>query len=145
MKKFINDYWWLIAVAVFLWWRKNKEKTGKDYATQPTPGTATATQATKTTGTTTAAAKTTATKTTAAETPTQSGTFTNTPTPPATHVCNAGTGTDIYQEAAKERAKYNTCPTHGSTMRHIHEYKAGHVTDYYECTVCGHRNIVYTK
>lgn len=35
MKKFINDYWWLIAIAAFLWWRKNKEKIGKDYATEP--------------------------------------------------------------------------------------------------------------
>lgn len=125
MKKFINDYWWLIAVAVFLWWKNGQEKKKDQPTAQPS----------------TKPSENTA----AAETPAQSGTFTNTPTPPATHVCNAGTGTDIYQEAAKERAKYNTCPTHGSTMRHIHEYKAGHVTDYYECTVCGHRNIVYTK
>lgn len=27
MKKFINDYWWLIAIAVFLWWRKSHKET----------------------------------------------------------------------------------------------------------------------
>lgn len=33
MKKFINDYWWLIAIAAFLWWRgrnKNTVKTTKE-------------------------------------------------------------------------------------------------------------------
>ena len=29
MKKFINDYWWLIAIAVFLWWRKKQRKPNK--------------------------------------------------------------------------------------------------------------------
>lgn len=26
MKKFIKNYWWLIAIAVFLWWRKKNRK-----------------------------------------------------------------------------------------------------------------------
>ena len=31
MKKFIKNYWWLIAIAAFLWWRKNKgEKKGNE-------------------------------------------------------------------------------------------------------------------
>lgn len=55
-------------------------------------------------------------------------------------------GKTIYDDMAVERAKYNSCPTHGtSTMRHIHSYNGGHVEDYYQCTVCGHKNIVYVK
>ena len=55
-------------------------------------------------------------------------------------------GKTVYDDMAAERAKYNSCPTHGtSTMRHIHEHKQGHVQDYYQCTVCGHKNIVYVK
>jgi hypothetical protein len=55
-------------------------------------------------------------------------------------------GKTVYDDMAAERAKYNSCPTHGtSTMRHIHTYNGGHVEDYYQCTVCGHRNTVYVK
>lgn len=55
-------------------------------------------------------------------------------------------GKTVYDDMAAERAKYNSCPVHGtSTMRHIHAYNQGHVEDYYQCTVCGHKNIVYTK
>lgn len=55
-------------------------------------------------------------------------------------------GKTVYDDMAAERAKYNSCPTHGtSTMRHVHTYNQGHVEDYYQCTVCGHRNTVYVK
>lgn len=55
-------------------------------------------------------------------------------------------GKTVYDDMAAERAKYNSCPTHGtSTMRHIHTYNGGRVEDYYQCTVCGHRNTVYVK
>lgn len=55
-------------------------------------------------------------------------------------------GKTVYDDMAAERAKYNSCPTHGtSTMRHVHTYNQGHIEDYYQCTVCGHRNTVYVK
>ena len=55
-------------------------------------------------------------------------------------------GKTVYDDMAAERAKHNSCPVHGtSTMRHIHTYNGGHVEDYYQCTVCGHRNTVYVK
>lgn len=147
MKRFINDYWWLIAIAAFLWLRMRNGKQPPGAPSADGGGTVGITDPKKPESDSVFPASAEANKTTATakETATGQSLFPGTGTRPSTHVCNAGTGTDVYQEAAKEMAKYDTCPTHGKTMRHIHEYCAGHVNDYYRCTVCGLVKTVYTK
>ena len=136
MKNLIKDWWPLLIVAVWWLWKKS----GKPVANAQEP---------------TAAAQPTATATTTATQPTASpvvsadgGTVTlNGTTYYAPGYYTGGPiGKTSWDDAAAERAKYNSCPVHGtSTMRHIHTYNGGHVEDYYQCTVCGHRNTVYVK
>ena len=145
MKIFLKDWWPVLLIMAVVLWRKR----GGDLSGQPSnseqPKEKTSSEAAKPTSET---AKTGGQQT--------SGTVNSGVNEYAggnvityngkTYYSGGPIGKTIYDDMAAERAKYNSCPVHGtSTMRHIHTYNQGHVEDYYQCTVCGHKNIVYTK
>lgn len=123
----------LLAIVIYLVAKRSQEKTGS-VASQPTHGAASPFPST--------------TQQQAAATPTvteHAGGYVITYNG-KTYYTGGPIGKTVYDDMAAERAKYNSCPTHGtSTMRHVHTYNQGHVEDYYQCTVCGHRNTVYVK
>lgn len=123
----------LLAIVIYLLAKRSQEKPGS-VASQPTSGAASPVPST--------------TQQQAAATPTvteHAGGYVITYNG-KTYYTGGPIGKTVYDDMAAERAKYNSCPTHGtSTMRHVHTYNQGHVEDYYQCTVCGHRNTVYVK
>lgn len=122
----------LLAIVIYLMAKRGQEKPGNE-ASQPTYGAAGSVPST----TQQQAATPAVTEHAGGYVITYNG---------QTYYTGGPIGKTVYDDMAAERAKYNSCPTHGtSTMRHIHEYKQGHVQDYYQCTVCGHKNIVYVK
>ena len=143
MKKFIKDWWPLLLIAGWWLWKKTSRKKGLLYKGSRDPNldyTPNSSNQPKD------PLYTPQPDSEQHEAPVESAGGSVINYNGKTYYAGGPIGKTSYDDAAAYRAQYNSCPTHGtSTMRHYHTYNQGRVEDYYQCTVCGHRNTVYVK